>query len=113
MTQTAIYIAGPYTGEVGANVQNAMRAFHDLADMGFYPFCPHIDFLLEVQRSRPYEFWIEQCLHWVAKCDAVYRLAGNSPGADREVKRAEELGIPVFHTVQQLLHWRDPNGWNL
>jgi len=31
------------------------------------------------------------------------RLPGESPGADREVALAAELGIPVFYSVEELV----------
>lgn len=106
-----IYIAGPYTGNVGENVQRAVHAYHQLADMGFYPFCPHQSLILELHKPRDYEFWLNQCFEWVRRCDAVYRLPQASPGADREVALAKELGKPVFHCFDSLLKWRNPNGW--
>ena len=42
---------------------------------------------------------------YVAWCDALIRLPGKSPGADREVEWAEELNKPVFHTWADLLEW--------
>jgi hypothetical protein len=112
VAEISIYIAGPYTGAVGENVHTAIRAFHDLSDMGFVPFCPHLSLLAELHRPRNYEFWLDQCLYWVTKCDGLYRLPGDSPGADREVAKADELGIPVFHNHHQLLSWKDPKGWH-
>jgi hypothetical protein len=37
--------------------------------------------------------------------DAVYRFSGESAEADREVKLAESLGIPVFYTLTELVWW--------
>jgi hypothetical protein len=36
----------------------------------------------------------------LARCDALLRLPGESPGADREVKRARELWIPVYGLLE-------------
>jgi hypothetical protein len=41
-------------------------------------------------------------LAWLAKCDAVLRITGESPGADREVKEAMRLNIPVYLGIDQL-----------
>lgn len=39
--------------------------------------------------------------------DALLRLPGESLGADLEVQRAEEIGIPVFKTIADLInHFR-------
>ncbi len=36
------------------------------------------------------------------RCDAVLRIAGESRGADLDVARARELGLPVYTDVTQL-----------
>ncbi len=49
----------------------------------------------------------DQILHPTAHrllqhCDAVLRLPGNSKGADNDVKIANELGIPVYHDINEV-----------
>jgi hypothetical protein len=41
----------------------------------------------------------------LTKCDAVLRLRGKSPGADREEAAARAAGIPVFHKFTALAEW--------
>jgi hypothetical protein len=41
-------------------------------------------------------------MHWLELCDAVYRIEGASPGADREVRRAVEVGMPVYYSLEEL-----------
>lgn len=36
------------------------------------------------------------------RCDAVLRLPGESPGADREVHYAISLGKPVYYGLEEL-----------
>jgi len=38
----------------------------------------------------------------IDRCDAVLRMPGNSTGADGDVRRANELGIPVLNSVGEL-----------
>ncbi|HEX5737695.1 MAG TPA: DUF4406 domain-containing protein [Hydrogenophaga sp.] len=38
----------------------------------------------------------------LSRCDAVLRLSGASRGADRDVARAEALGLPVYRHVNEL-----------
>ena len=38
----------------------------------------------------------------IERCDAVLRLPGASRGADLDVARARELGIPVFTDIEEL-----------
>ena len=99
-----IYIAGPYTsGDVCANVATAMAAWHALADLGLFPFCPHLSHFLHMQRQRPYFDWMAQDLAWLDLCDALLRLPGVSSGADVEVARAEELGLRVYYSVAEVI----------
>jgi len=44
-------------------------------------------------------------LEWLAKCDAVLRLPGESKGADIEKDYALSLGIPVFFSIDDLLEY--------
>lgn len=104
-----VYIAGPYTAptrrEVEENVWTAIRAMHRLMDHGFAPFCPHLSHYAEIRRPRPYEDWMGLDLAMLPVMHALLRLPGTSPGADREVTRASELGIPVFLGEDDLLVW--------
>ncbi|MDB6090775.1 MAG: hypothetical protein JWN85_3559 [Gammaproteobacteria bacterium] len=43
-------------------------------------------------------------------CDAVLRIPGESRGADLDVGRARELGLPVYTDVSQLPLRRNPDG---
>lgn len=103
-----IYIAAPFSsGSQHANVGRAIRAGDDLLKAGVLSFVPHSwaqNDMLEDQ-ARPYETWIAICLRMVSKCDAVLRLEGASPGADRETCHAASLGIPVLNNVDDAIAW--------
>ncbi|MFZ0550950.1 MAG: hypothetical protein WAM21_09095 [Steroidobacteraceae bacterium] len=43
----------------------------------------------------------------IERCDAVLRIAGESRGADLDVARARELGLPVFRDASEL-PYREP-----
>ncbi|MEN9628121.1 MAG: hypothetical protein RJA10_1348 [Pseudomonadota bacterium] len=47
-----------------------------------------------------YQYPVAQRL--LARCDAVLRLPGASRGADLDVARARERGLPVFERVEDL-----------
>lgn len=36
------------------------------------------------------------------KCDAIFRIAGASKGADEDVRIAKEKGIPVYYTLDEV-----------
>lgn len=38
------------------------------------------------------------------KCDAVFRIQGESKGADNDVKLAKEMGIPVYYHLDEVPH---------
>lgn len=54
--------------------------------------------------------WLGICLAWVDVCDFVVRLPGESKGADMEVARAMERGIPVFHTLNSAILYAEAKG---
>ena len=99
-----IFIAGPYTnGEPILNVKAALDVASVLLDAGHAPFVPHLCHFWHFLHDRDYQVWIDYDLEWLAACDAVLRLPGESPGADGEIARAFELGIPVYHELADLL----------
>ena len=103
-----VYIAGPYTGgDPAVNTAVAMKAWHELADVGFVPFCPHLSHFLHIHQARPYAEWLKHDLCWMHVCHAMLRLPGESHGADAE---EAEFGGPVFHSVNDLCAWRDGRG---
>ena len=98
-----IYVAGPYSqGDMDANVNLAIAYGHNILDMGLSPFVPHLAHYMHLIKRRDYEDWMNWDLTWLEKCDALIRIPGPSPGADREVTRAHELGIPVFGSLTDL-----------
>jgi hypothetical protein len=78
-----------------------------LSEYGFIPFIPHLSHFWDKICPRSYQFWCDYGLEWLAVCQAVLRLPGESPGADRECEWAQELGIPVFYNLRELLTWRE------
>lgn len=49
---------------------------------------------------QAYQYPVAQRL--IERCDAVLRLPGASRGADMDVARARELGLPVVYDVNEL-----------
>lgn len=101
-----VYVAGPLTkGPWSHNQRAALDAAAQLADAGCVPYVPHLSVQWDTVHPRGYEFWMEQCLAWVERCDVLLRLPGESPGADREVEHAKRHGMAVFHSVGQILEF--------
>ena len=69
------------------------------ARKGWAPFTPHkntADF--QHIRDIQYPFWMEICLEFVERSDAILMIPGweKSAGAARELDRALKVGIPVY-----------------
>lgn len=103
---TTVYIASPYTkGDQALNVRKSLEAAEQLRDAGFLPFTPLLSHFWHVIFPHEYEYWMKMDLEWLAHCDALLRLPGESTGADEEVNYALGIGIPVFFTIQDLVEW--------
>lgn len=102
----AVYIASPYTeGDSFENVRRSVTIAERIVDMGGLPFVPLLNAFWNFLYPHEYKYWSDQMDGWVTRCDAVLRLVGKSTGADREVRIAEENGIPVFFEMVSLHKW--------
>jgi hypothetical protein len=98
-----IYIAGPITkGMWDENIGKAIEVYHELLDLGFAPYLPHLNFFCALTRRRVKNDWMRQDLVWLKLCNAVLRLPGESEGADLECQIANARGIPVFTSIKKL-----------
>lgn len=101
-----VYVAGPIShGDTLVNIRNGLKAGIELVKYGFHPFVPHMDFVSYIldPETLDYETILHQDLAWIRRCDALYRLQGFSPGAEREVEFANDIGLPVFYSLGELL----------
>lgn len=109
-----VYVAGPYSAD---NVLNVLRNIGrgeqmcaELFKLGFAPFCPWHD-KSYVMDNPEQDFTVQQfydySMAWLEVSDAVL-LTGKwhtSKGTLKEVERADELGIPVFRGILELVKW--------
>lgn len=106
VTMKRVYIAGPYTkGDVAENVNRAIRAANLLMDAGAYPYVPHLSHFWHLVYQRPYEDWLALDMAYLECAAAVFRIAGESHGADKEVEWAEAHGVPVFTEMWRVDEW--------
>lgn len=91
-----VYVAGPISSDVFEGVQRGSAAGRRLFLDGLAPFVPHFDAYWWLPEGN-WNAYLEYDLEYIATTEAVYRLEGDSKGADLEVAKAEELGIPVFY----------------
>lgn len=98
MTRPLIYVAAPFSApDPIVNTRNAIDAAQVVWDCGGCPLVPHSHtFLWHMLHPAPTEDWYERDLHLLERCDALIRLPGFSPGADREAEHAALLGLPVY-----------------
>lgn len=103
-----IYVAGPYTkGDVVENVRNAIVIGHHLRRLGHLPYVPHLSHFWHFLIPQKIEYWYKLDMEWLEVCEAVFRIGGESTGADMEVQRAQELGLPVFYSLEDLQRYQD------
>lgn len=106
MPKPLIYIAGPLTtGDCLHNLHFACHLWRDFYNAGLLAILPHWSALQDMVAPLHYDDWMRYCLAIVARCQAVFRMDGESKGADIEVKEARKLGIPVFRSVTDLIQW--------
>ena len=104
--QPRVYVAGPYNGGGDKDIIKAVNWGDFLAVIGYVPFIPHLNHLWHLMNPHDSSFWRAWDMEWLYVCDAVYRLKGESDGADAEVAVAKEREIPVFTELLDLEIWR-------
>lgn len=120
-----VFVSGPLThGDTTENVKAAHEAGLELHRAGFSVIIPHDSVFwgnstCVVRDDKPdqafltqkdvegthYHDWLDSCFSIISRCDAVLRLPGTSPGADKEVKHAIEHDILVFYSVKDLINY--------
>lgn len=99
-----IYVAGPMTtGTQGPYIPIgiAARKAKELYNAGWLPFVPQLNSSWEMMAGelvdgRGTEGWLDYDFQIIERCDALFRMEGDSKGADREVALCKKLSIPVF-----------------
>ena len=99
------YVVGAYSAdnvlEVEANIARGIKAATAVFEEGFAVFCPWFDFhyrWFATRHSSIAEFQAHS-MKWLEVADCIIVVpqgAANSKGTQAEIKRATELGIPVF-----------------
>lgn len=98
-----VYVAGPYTRpDPVKNTHDAIKLGLDIYDTGLAAVeIPHLTLLAHiVVPHTDVEYWYQFDLEKVLHCQVVYRMKGDSSGADKEVAFALENDIPVFYECE-------------
>jgi hypothetical protein len=104
--RTRIYCAGPMTGSGNpyANLYRGLEAGAVLLDKGYAPYIPHLTAILEMAKgARTRAVWLELDRAFLLTCDALLRLRGESPGAEKEVIWAREAKMEVYYSLDSLI----------
>jgi hypothetical protein len=114
-----VYIVGKYRDpnviKLFGNIRRGIKTAARLVQLGFAPFCPFLDFLYLLCLPNEYceDIGVDQLqgqgLCWLESSDCVFVIpeeVETSEGSQAEIKHAEELGIPVFTNLVDLLNWQ-------
>lgn len=107
-----IYVAGAYSADnvldVLNNIRKGQRIAVEVLLAGFAPFCPWLDhqfqFMLRDNETLTVQNYYDYSMAWLEVSDAVLLVPGweTSKGTRQEIKRADELCIPVFTSPEDL-----------
>ncbi len=98
-----VYVSGPYTKpDPAQNVWDAVKCADKILEKGYIPVIPHLSHLWHIISPKTYDVWMEIDIALLKKCDIIFRMSGESPGADQEVDIATMLGIPVIKDMDKL-----------
>ncbi len=118
-----ILVAGPYgsgTGDdptlMAENLARLEAVTLPLFRAGHIPLIGEwlaLPLLRQAGSARPGDAAYDEICYPIAhrlieRCDAVLRLPGASTGADEDVRRARERGLPVFTNVEDVPSGIDP-----
>jgi len=108
MNKELVYVAIPYTWNKELSFEIANKVSAILMESGYNVFSPishshNIDYYITVKTD--FNFWMEQDLCILHKCDKLIivrindkygdELIKNSPGCQKELNLAKELDIPI------------------
>lgn len=116
-TSLLILIAGPYASGTGGdpalmarNLARLEEAAWPIFQAGHIPMIGEwvaLPVLSSAGATGPTDPLAAEVMYPTAHrllqhCDAVLRLPGESRGADQDVAIAEERGIPVYHSLEEI-----------
>lgn len=101
-----IYVAGPFSADTEAleivNIERAGAIGHALASIGHRVHVPHLATCEWHKTSLGYEYFMDLDFSLIRKwADALFYIAP-SPGTDRELALANELGLQVFKELEDV-----------
>jgi hypothetical protein len=113
--KAVIYVAGPFRGPhhfaIWRNIMRAADLALEVWKLGAVALCPHMNTFC-FQGAAPDAVWLDGDLELVRRCDGLLVTDDwqRSTGARAEVQFAEQHGIPVFLTLEDLAYWLNARG---
>lgn len=104
MSKPWIYVSGPISiGVMTHNARNAVDVSETILLAGGHPIVPHLSMFWDFAYPKSWKDWIDYDLETIKRCDAIYRIPGESRGSDLETNFAIGIGIPVFYDIFVLI----------
>ncbi len=101
--RTVVYLACPMRkGSWTDNVRKAAKVGRDLMLKGYSVINPMGSWLLDTAAPMKFENWIENDYGLIDASGAIFRIPGESEGADLEVQYANSTSKPVFYDLTEL-----------
>lgn len=107
-----VYVAGAMSADniltMLENIHNGIKLGGEVLKMGYAPFVPHFDIFFKIQSGVdfdiPMQYYYDYTMEFLKRCDYVLVCPNseNSVGTNNEIKKAKELGIPVFYDIKDL-----------
>ena len=107
MTNTIVYVCGPYSNvdhiEVCNNISRARATAQCLWASGYAVICPHMN-SAHLDGVISYSKFAKAYINIMLRCDAVFVIDGweSSFGSIEEIKAAKVAGIPIYYNLEDL-----------
>src|SRR3972149_3487679 len=107
--KTRVYVCGPLTtGDPAVNIRKAIDAAEELMKAGYAPIIPHLMYSWQMVYPHSWDEMMSICVEQVKACDILFRLPGESRGADVEEDLARKRNMPVVKSVSALMAMYQP-----
>jgi hypothetical protein len=103
-----VYVAGPYTSpDPAENTSNAIWKANEIQDTFPEVLClvPHLTHFWHFLSPKPWEHWIAYDLEVLSRCDALFRMEGESKGADIEEEFAISSDLVILKSIEEVRVW--------
>ena len=110
-----VYVAGaisaPSIEDGLKNIRKGIVAGAELLKLGYSPYVPHLDYQFNLVQDKVHidvETYYKHDLEWLKLCNCMLVLPGweSSRGVNNEIEIAEQCGIPIYFSVEQLLKYK-------